>query len=186
MTHQNLSASPCETLNFPTLHALPSPLRVEELTVELAGLICEVIKTEGLADQLAGALLGVSRELFLRWKAEDQGFALALEQARAWFELGLIREIKKARKSNGTPDWRAQAWLLKHATVEGFAKPARAAQERPAKPEPAAAQNRANLPETTAGPVRSPAPMAGQMRPAGEKPTILPETHQPAGVRKAA
>src|SRR4051812_15828743 len=125
MLQSKLSASPSETEpQFATLHALPPPLRPDELTPKIAALICDVIRLDGLADHLAGALAGVSRSTFERWRAEDAGFALKLEQARAWFELGLLRKINGACRSNGTPDWRAQAWLTKHATAEGFAKPA--------------------------------------------------------------
>jgi hypothetical protein len=179
MLQSHNSASSSQTAELPTFAPLLPPLRREELTAEVAGLICEVIKAEGIADHLAGALMGVSRDLFTRWRAEDEAFAMGLEQARAWFELGLMREIRKARKSNGTPDWRAQAWLLKHATAEGFAKPARAAQERPA-------QKRANLPETPAArPGAAPAP-AERRAPTRENTSILPETRHAGGLQKAA
>jgi hypothetical protein len=197
MSLPHLSASSSSTPEIPTLRVLPPPLRAEQLDAELAGQICEIIRIEGVADHHAGALLGVPQALFARWKAEDEGFALKLEEARAWFEIGLIREIKKARKSNGVPDWRAQAWLLTHATADGFAKPARATTGRAAK-EASAAQKRAILPETQAAPTtasredaanrpetaapsgQAATPLASRIAPAGEMTSIRPETRQKA------
>jgi hypothetical protein len=31
-----------------------------------------------------------------------------------------VRAIRDARKRDGTPDWRAAAWLLKHSSPEGY------------------------------------------------------------------
>ena len=107
---------PSETTQTPTFRLLPSPrpLRLDELTPEVADLICNVIRLDGLADHHAGALAGVRRVTLERWKAEDEGFALALERARAEFEWKLLRTIKDARKGDGSPDWRAQVWVLKN------------------------------------------------------------------------
>ncbi|HEV7404936.1 MAG TPA: hypothetical protein VGO11_18480 [Chthoniobacteraceae bacterium] len=131
-------------------------MRLDELTPEVAKLICDVIRLDGLADHHAGALASVRRATLERWKAEDEGFALALELARAEFEWKLVQKIKNACKRDGTPDWRAQVWLLKNYSAEGVVKPARAA-----KPAGADAQKRANLPETPAAP---PAPAAAPAR----------------------
>ncbi|HEV7405139.1 MAG TPA: hypothetical protein VGO11_19500 [Chthoniobacteraceae bacterium] len=154
MLQSPLAATPSETTETPTLHLLPSPrpLRLDELTPEVAKLICDVIRLDGLADHHAGALARVRRATLERWKAEDEGFALALELARAEFEWKLVQKINNARKRDGTPDWRAQVWMLTNYSAEGVVKPARAA-----KPAGADAQRRANLPETPAAP---PAPTA--------------------------
>ncbi|HEV7405226.1 MAG TPA: hypothetical protein VGO11_19940 [Chthoniobacteraceae bacterium] len=192
MLQPQLSASPSETAETPTLRILPSPrpLRLDELTPEVAKLICDVIRLDGLADHHAGALAHVRRATLERWKAEDEGFALALELARAEFEWKLVQKINNARKRDGTPDWRAQVWVLKNYSAEGVVKPARAA-----KPAGADAQKRANLPETPAAP---PAAFAGptptaqgterttteRCAPGGarENATFLPETHGRPGV----
>ncbi|HEV7404625.1 MAG TPA: hypothetical protein VGO11_16915 [Chthoniobacteraceae bacterium] len=206
MLQPQLSASPSETAETPTLRILPSPrpLRLDELTPEVAKLICDVIRLDGLADHHAGALASVRRATLERWKAEDEGFALALELARAEFEWKLIQKINNARKADGTPDWRAQVWVLKNYSAEGVVKPVRAAKpaaaaaqkcanlpETPAAPTAptpgAVRENASNLPETHARPVRSPqavAPLTGGIAPAGEKSSILPETRCPAGVGK--
>jgi hypothetical protein len=172
-----------------------------------------VIRLDGLADHHAGALAGVRRVTLERWKAEDEGFALLLERARAEFEWTLLQRIKDARKSDGSPDWRAQVWVLKNYSAEGIVKPARAA-----KPAGAVAQKRANLAETPAAPpaaVAAPAPtepcspgsarenatnlpetpgrpggspLTGRIVPAAQKPSFVPETTQPAeaGRQRAA
>jgi hypothetical protein len=198
MLQSPLAAAPSETTETPTLRLLPSPrpLRLDELTPEIAELICNVIRLDGLADHHAGALARVRRATLERWKAEDEGFALALELARAEFEWKLVQKINNARKSNGTPDWRAQVWVLKNYSAEGVVKPARSAQKR------------ANLPETPAAPpaaCAAPAPTAQgtertttercapptpteRSRPGGarENASILPETHARPGVSPLA
>jgi hypothetical protein len=204
MQQTQLSAAPSTTSKTPALHALPPPPpRLDELTPEVAALICDVIRMDGLADHYAAALARVSRSTLAKWKEENESFSIALEEARAWYELGLLRAIKDARKADGTRDWRAQAWLLKHASADGFRKPARSAQtEAPAgaqkraiRPEtpavPAATERRApssarentaNLPETPARPGGVTAsPMTGRVAPAGENVSFRPET-RPAGL----
>ncbi|HEV7404024.1 MAG TPA: hypothetical protein VGO11_13885 [Chthoniobacteraceae bacterium] len=201
MLQSPLAATPSETIETPTLRLLPSPrpLRLDELTLEVAELICKVIRLDGLADHHAGALARVRRATLERWKAEDEGFALALELARAEFEWKLVQKINNARKRDGTPDWRAQVWVLKNYSAEGVVRPARAA----------AVQKRANLPETPAAPPAAVAatggarenasilpethgraggsPLTGRIAPAAQKPSFLPETTQPAGaVRQRA
>ncbi|HEV7403229.1 MAG TPA: hypothetical protein VGO11_09895 [Chthoniobacteraceae bacterium] len=213
MLQSPLAATPSETTETPTLRLLPSPrpLRLNELTPEIAELICKVIRLDGLADHHAGALARVRRATLERWKAEDEGFALALELARAEFEWKLVQKIKNACKANGTPDWRAQVWLLKNYSAEGVVKPARSA-----KPAGADAQKRANLPETPAAPPaptaqgtertttgapptaaerarenaanlpETPArtggsPLTGRIAPAAQKPSFVPETTPLAG-----
>src|SRR4051794_6672670 len=166
------SATRTETPATPALHALPAPHcpPPDELTPELSELICLVVEKEGISDASAGALAGVCRATLEAWKAEHADFAAALETARAQFELELVREIRRARKANGSLDWRAQAWLLLHLSADGIAKPGRAAKAPPAKPERAAAPNRAILPETPAAP---PAPPVTAAR---ENSANLPET----------
>ncbi|HEV7406160.1 MAG TPA: hypothetical protein VGO11_24650 [Chthoniobacteraceae bacterium] len=179
-----LAASSSETAENPNLRLLPSPrpLRLDELTPEIAELICKVIRLDGLADHHAGALARVRRATLERWKAEDEGFALALELARAEFEWKLVQKIKNACKRDGTPDWRAQVWLLKNYSAEGVVKPVRAA----------GAQKRANLPETPAAPpaaVAAPAQTAqGTERTTTERsaPPTRSEWSRPGGARENA
>jgi hypothetical protein len=176
-------------------------------------LICDIVRHEGLADHYAGALLWVKRTTLERWKAENEHFALALEEARAEFTLALLRTIRQARKRDGTPDWRAQAWAMKHAG--DFPKPTTAAESRqekeitgapqkrailaetPAIPAPAERsapgsmrENAAILPENAVRPGSAPekmAPLTGRIAPAGENASILPETRPTAqAVRQKA
>jgi hypothetical protein len=190
------SASPSQTAEIPTLHALPPPPRQrkpEPLTPETSQLICELVRKEGISDRAAAALLLVSAATLADWKEEDELFARRLLAAREEFEMTLIREIRTARKSDGSPDWRARAWLLKHTTAEGVVK-AGQSKATPAKAESAAAQNVAIRPETPARPAAPPANTArensanlaetpgrpvtvpGNGAAAGEKRAILPET----------
>jgi len=158
MANPQLSASPSPSPEIPAFHALPPPpppprrARLDELTPKLSELICDCIRLDGVSDAAAGALAGVPSATLARWKAEDEAFALALQTARAQFEVGLMRAITDARKANGERDWRAQAWLLQHTSSEGIVTPARPAKSRPAPPATAAAQNCANRPETPAAP----------------------------------
>jgi hypothetical protein len=190
------SASSSETPEIPTLHALPPPppeRKPEPLTPETSQLICELVRKEGISDRSAASLLLVSAATLAHWKEESDLFARRLVAAREEFEMTLIREIRTARKSDGSPDWRARAWLLKHTTAEGVV---RAGQPKaaPAKAESAAAQNVAIRPETPARPAAPPANAArenganrpktpGRPAPAprsgaavGEKRAILAET----------
>ncbi len=182
MSQPQRTASPSQTAQTPAFHALPTPrpVRPDEPIPELVELICDIIRTDGLADHLAGALAGVPRATLERWKAGSVLFACQLEGARAGFEQGLIRAIKDARTRNGSPDWRAKAWLLTHTSAEGIVNPPRSA-----KPAPAAAQNRANLPETPAAPraaAAAPTPTERSAPVAGrENTTNLPETRPPQG-----
>src|SRR4051812_45564905 len=136
MSQPQRSASRTETPEKPALHALPTPRppAEEELTREVSELICDIIKLDGISDASAGALAGVRRATLERWKAENEFFALELDRARAWFEMQLLRSIRTAQKSNGSCDWRAQAWLLLHPSPAGIVKPGRAAKSPPAKP----------------------------------------------------
>jgi hypothetical protein len=191
------TASPSPTPEIPALHVLPPARPPEPLTPETSALICDLVRKEGISERSAAALLLVSAATLARWKDESELFALRLLAAREEFELTLIREIRTARKSDGSPDWRARAWLLKHTTAEGVVKagpskaaPAKAesgaAQNRAIRPEtpPAppqsARENRANLPETPAASPSRPAPSVptgpGSGAPAGENRAILPET----------
>ncbi len=182
MSQPQRTASPSPTPQTPALHALPTPrpVRPDEPIPELVELICDIIRTDGLADHLAGALAGVPRATLERWKAGSVLFVCQLEGARAGFEQGLIRAIKDARTRNGSPDWRAKAWLLTHTSAEGIVNPPRSAKPAPA------AQNRANLPETPAAPRAATAAPAPTERctpgAARENTTNLPETPARQGV----
>ncbi len=105
----------------PEIHLLPKPGRPSLYNPERTAAICALIEIEGISDSAAGALAGVTASTLARWKLEHDGFALVLEMARARFELAQVRAIREARKRDGTPDWRARAWLLKHSSPEGYA-----------------------------------------------------------------
>jgi hypothetical protein len=105
---------------LPELHLLPKPGRPSLFSPERTAAICAIIQTEGISDSAAGALAGVTASTLARWKLEHEGFALKLETARARFERAQVRAIREARKRDGTPDWRAAAWLLKHSSPEGY------------------------------------------------------------------
>jgi hypothetical protein len=174
------SASPSETPEIPTLHALPPPppqRKPEPLTPETSQLICELVRKEGISDRSAAALLLVSAATLAYWKEESELFARRLLAAREEFEMTLIREIRTARKSDGSPDWRARAWLLKHTTAEGVVK-AGQPKATPAKQQSDAAQNVAIRPETPS-PNRPVPPLTvipGRVAPAGENRANLAET----------
>ncbi|HEV7402929.1 MAG TPA: hypothetical protein VGO11_08390 [Chthoniobacteraceae bacterium] len=104
----------------PELHLLPKPGRPSLFSPGRTAAICAIIQTEGISDSAAGALAGVTASTLARWKVEHEGFALELEMARALFERARVRTIREARKRDGTPDWRAAAWLLKHSSPEGY------------------------------------------------------------------
>jgi hypothetical protein len=100
------SASPSETPEIPTLHALPPPPRErkpEPLTPETSEIICEIVRKEGISDRSAAALLLVSASTLAYWKEEDELFARRLLAAREEFEMTLIREIRTARKATARP-----------------------------------------------------------------------------------
>ena len=75
-----------QTPEFPALFALIQPLWPDQLTEEVAGLVCNLIRLDGIADHLAAAMMGVTRTTVIRWKESDEGFALKLDVARALFE----------------------------------------------------------------------------------------------------
>src|SRR3954468_21271915 len=102
------------------LQLLPKPGRPSLFGPERTAAICALIEQEGISDSAAGALVGVTASTLARWKEEHEGFALELEVARALFELAQVRAIRAARKRDGSPDWRAAAWLLKHSSPEGY------------------------------------------------------------------
>ncbi|HEV7402137.1 MAG TPA: hypothetical protein VGO11_04390 [Chthoniobacteraceae bacterium] len=104
----------------PPLHLLPKPGRPSLFSPERTAAICTIIEHEGISDSGAGALAGVTASTLARWKLEHEGFALELERARALFERAQVRAIREARKRDGTPDWRATAWLLKNSSPEGY------------------------------------------------------------------
>jgi hypothetical protein len=104
----------------PDLHLLPKPGRPSLFSPERTAAICAIIEAEGISDSAAGALAGVMASTLARWKLEHEGFALELEMARALFERAQVRAIREARKRDGTPDWRARAWLLKHSSPDGY------------------------------------------------------------------
>ncbi|HEV7404756.1 MAG TPA: hypothetical protein VGO11_17575 [Chthoniobacteraceae bacterium] len=137
----------------PPLKLLPKPGRPSLFNPERTAAICEVIEQEGISDSAAGALAGVPASTLARWKVEHEGFALELEAARARFELALVRAIRTARRRDGSPDWRAAAWLLKHSSAEGCGPNSRMRKVKAPEPEqrPERAEQSENcaiLPET--------------------------------------
>jgi hypothetical protein len=108
------------TAPLPELHLLPKPGRPSLFSPERTAVICTIIQMEGISDSGAGALAGVTASTLARWKLEHEGFALELEAARALFERAQVRAIRDARKRDGTPDWRAAAWLLKYSSPDGY------------------------------------------------------------------
>ncbi len=177
------------TAPLPELHLLPKPGRPSLFCPERTAAICAIIEMEGISDSAAGALAGVTASTLARWKQEHEGFALTLEMARAQFELAQVRAIREARKRDGTPDWRARAWLLKHSSPEGYGPVFRMRKVKTAQDKAKAVKSEtcANLPETRrAEGARDegnsrPAPdeRAGSAGPALQNPAKLPET--PAG-----
>lgn len=60
-----------------------------------------------------------------------------------------VRAIRAARRRDGSPDWRAAAWLLKHSSADGFGPHSRMRKAKAQEQEGAAPnENCANLAET--------------------------------------
>jgi hypothetical protein len=87
--------------------------------------IAHWIRTEGISDSAAGMLAGVSTSSLSRWKQEHEELELLLGQARAQYELERLRQIRETVKRDGSPDWRAQAWLLQQSSPETYGAPSR-------------------------------------------------------------
>ncbi|HEV7402538.1 MAG TPA: hypothetical protein VGO11_06420 [Chthoniobacteraceae bacterium] len=160
---------------------LPRPGRPSLFNPERTAAICAIIHQEGISDSAAGALAGVTASTLSRWKAEHEEFALELEVARALFEVDQVRAIRKARKRDGSVDWRAIAWLLKYSSPEGFGPPSRRRKvkgaedeapeaERAAEATPQQAQEQQEQPETPREKcaILPEIPLAGRGRP-GER-----------------
>ena len=96
--------------------------RPSRRTSEIVAAICEHIRTEGMSDSAAGSFAGGSTTSLSRWKQDDEDFALGLERARAEFERACLREVREARKRDGSSDWRAYAWLLQNSSAEGYSR----------------------------------------------------------------
>jgi len=79
---------------------------------DLADAIAAAIAEFGHTDTGAGAKLGVAASTLSRWKKENEGFATDLEAARAEFKERILAEIRNAKKRDGSPEWRAYAWIL--------------------------------------------------------------------------
>jgi hypothetical protein len=105
---------------YPHPYLIPRPGRPSLYNPERTAAICAIIRAEGISDSAAGALAGVTASTLSRWKLEHEEFALELEVARALFEVDQVRAIRDARKRDGSVDWRAAAWLLKHSSPEGY------------------------------------------------------------------
>src|SRR4051812_14961009 len=87
--------------------------------------ICAAIRESGHTDTHAAALAGVSSSAVSRWRQEDEDFAVQLDTARAEYLDARLREIREARKRDGSLDWRAQAWLMQVAAPEVYGTPSR-------------------------------------------------------------
>jgi hypothetical protein len=89
-------------------------------TEQVIARICAYIREEGISDSAAGCFAGVSSTTLGRWKQEDEDFELALGRARGEFEINCVRVIHNAMNKNGTPNWRANAWLLQNSSADGY------------------------------------------------------------------
>ena len=96
------------TASAPVTPACPgAPLAFSEKIVDLLYLL---IRTRGLSDHRAAALMGLHPTTVARWKREQPGFVVGLLQAREQFRDQHLSVIMKASEAKG--GWRAAAWLL--------------------------------------------------------------------------
>ncbi len=94
-------------------------------TPDLVNKICAAIRRNGHTDTHAAALAGVSSSAVSRWRQEDEEFAALLDTARADFLDARLTEIRETRKRDGSPDWRAQMWLMQVVAPEVYGTPSR-------------------------------------------------------------
>ena len=94
-------------------------------TPDIISKICAAIRQNGHTDTHAAALAGVSSSAVSRWRQEDEEFAVLLDTARADFLDARLTEIRETRKRDGSPDWRAQVWLMQVVAPEIYGTPSR-------------------------------------------------------------
>jgi hypothetical protein len=87
--------------------------------------ICAFIRLTGLSDTAAAAMAGVKRSTLARWKQEDEEVEMLLDQARFQYQAPRLAKIGETRMKDGQLDWRAQAWLVKHANPKEEGAPSR-------------------------------------------------------------
>jgi hypothetical protein len=108
-----------------TAPAAAPPGRPSTCTADKLHAICAFIRTTGLSDTAAAALVQVTRSTLSRWKQEDEEVQQELDVARAQFQMPRLEKIGETRMKDGQYDWRAQAWLVKFANPEVHGAPSR-------------------------------------------------------------
>jgi hypothetical protein len=81
-------------------------------TPETVAKICAAIRESGHTATHAAALAGVSSSAVSRWRQEDEESSDQLDAARAEYLDARLKTISETCKRDGSPDWRAQAWLM--------------------------------------------------------------------------
>lgn len=102
----------------------------------LAEDLCAKIRAHGFSDTRAALLCGVMPKNLPRWKEAHEGFAEALETARAEFMAEQLQAIMAATMKDGEPNWRARAWLLERTFPAEYGRraPLKAPEPEPAQP----------------------------------------------------
>ena len=101
---------------------------------DLADAIFDAIAEFGHTDTGAAAKFGVAASTLSRWKRENEWFATDLEAARAEYKERILAEIRNAKKRDGSPDWRAYAWILERTFPDEFGRRTRKPPEPERKP----------------------------------------------------
>ena len=150
----------------------PGRGRPSILTADITVVIYGLIRSFNLTDSRAALMAGVSTSTISRWKEAEPAFADYLETARIEFEIDRTRRLLEAKRPDGSPEWRAHAWLLKNSQRdENARRPGRPRKDR----EP---ETRADAPLL----VVAVAPDAA-VEPVEKKVREIPE-NQPAGLEK--
>ena len=85
---------------------------------EIVEKICAIIRAEGVSDSCAAFLAGATAQSLHQWKKREPELADHLQAARAQYRRARLEEIRDLRGRDGSPDWRAQAWLTENAGAE--------------------------------------------------------------------
>ena len=108
--------------------------RPSTFSEDLADAIFDAIAEFGHTDTGAAAKFGVAASTLSRWKRENEWFATDLEAARAEYKERILAEIRNAKKRDGSPDWRAYAWILERTFPDEFGRRTRKPPEPERKP----------------------------------------------------
>ena len=109
----------------------PGRGRPSILTADMTVVIYGLIRSFGLTDSRAALMAGISTSTISRWKEAEPAFADYLETARIEFEIDRTRRLLEAKRPDGSPEWRAHAWLLKNSQRdENARRPGRPRKER--------------------------------------------------------